>query len=131
MATPPLIAIIDDDLDTLVMLEMLLAEAGYRTFIWARGKGAFNMIRATMPDLVILDMWMEEKDTGEKVMTSMQLNPETRHIPVILCSAYVHADLRYISYLAAKGYQVQAKPFDPNDLLAKVRDGLGARQKVA
>ena len=128
--TPPLIVVVEDDLDTLAMLDTLLTNEGYRTLLWPRGKGAFRMIRNTLPDLVILDMWMEEKDTGEKVMARMQGDAARRHIPVILCSAYVRARHPYVAEMAAKGYRIQEKPFPPADLLTKITDALGTGKTV-
>jgi len=98
----PLIAVIDDDPEILQMLHRALTFAGYRTVLWQRGKDAHRMIRQAQPALVILDLWLEARDSGEIVLDLLQLDPRTRSIPVIVCSGHVPI-LRAMAHAAGAG----------------------------
>jgi len=121
----PLIAVVDDDLATLEMFDTVLTDAGYRTFLWPQAKDAHLMIQRTRPDLVILDMWMEERDSGRTVLGLLELDSTTKWIPVIICSAHVPGlrvrlhEFRQHGHVT-KERLILEKPFDPNDLLAKI-----------
>lgn len=123
---PPLIAVVDDDLATLELFDTLLTNAGYRTFLWPQGKDAHLMIRKIKPDLVILDMWMEDRNAGSMVLGLMKLDPGTRAIPVIVCSAHVAVLQARLHEFREQGDIVLEKPFAPEDLLAKITALLGA-----
>ena len=122
----PLIAVVDDDPDTLALLDTLLVDAGYRTFLWPRGKDAHLQIRQIKPDLLIVDMWMEDRDAGRMVLGLMELDPSTRDIPVIVCSAHVRELRSRIHEFRGKGHVILQKPFDNDDLLATVHQLLSA-----
>ncbi len=121
----PLIAVIDDDAPTRDFLAELLTSAGYRTLLWGQGKDAHLLIRREKPDLIILDMWMEDRDAGRTVLGLMDLDPSTRRIPVIICSAHVGVADGPVREFQARGYMILTKPFDTGDLLGKIRALLG------
>ncbi len=123
----PLIAVVDDDPDILAMLDTLLTDAGYRTFLWPRGKDAHLQIRQIKPDLLIVDMWMEDRDAGRMVMGLMELDPGTRDIPVIVCSAHVRELRSRIHEFRGKGHVIMEKPFAIDDLLTTVEQLLAGK----
>jgi len=49
-----------------------------------------DMARKIQPALLILDVMMPNID-GWEVLQTLQLDPETKHIPVIICSAWGEA----------------------------------------
>ncbi len=117
---PQQILVIENDLDTLDMIGDMLHDAGYRTVRWNRGKDAFLHIRRNQPDLVILDLWLEERETGARILVALADDPTTKHIPVVICSA--NAKLLNESHprFDTAGYSVLEKPFTPQQLLATV-----------
>ena len=123
----PLIAVVDDDPELREMLDMLLRDAGYRTLLWEHGKDAHLIIRRSKPDLVILDMWMEDRDAGRTVLGLMEIDPATQSIPVIICSAYVDALRARIHQFRERGYTILPKPFSPEELLQQVRAHLAGQ----
>ncbi len=128
--TRPLIAVVDDDPDTLQSVDVLLTHHGYRTILWPTGKDAHLMIRRDKPDLVILDLWLEERFTGEMVLDLMQADPDTQGIPVLMISGHVHALRGMVQRLAARGYAVLEKPFTADELVGAVASVIGpARAK--
>lgn len=120
MIAAPLIAIIEDDQETRDMLRILLQGANYRTVICTSGRNAFATIHKTRPDLVILDLWLEDRDAGGMILGLLELDPATRHIPVLICSAHV-ARLRHEhGWLLEKSYTLLQKPFSIDDFLTTV-----------
>jgi DNA-binding response OmpR family regulator len=117
----PLIAIIEDDEDVQAMLHAVLTMEGYRTLRWSQGKDAHLRIREAQPDLVILDLWMENKEAGSTVLDLMRHDPRTQQIPVIICSAQFLELRRLFRRGALKGCVVVEKPFNIEELLTKIR----------
>ncbi|MDQ6604314.1 MAG: hypothetical protein M3Z19_16440, partial [Chloroflexota bacterium] len=72
-----------------------------------------------------LDIRMEHPDTGWMVLELMRLDPETAHIPVIICSADTSRIREKEAYLREKGCAVLEKPFLLEDLLEKVQAFIG------
>ena len=121
----PLIAVVNDDTLFLELMHDLLTQEGYRTAIWKEGDKAYEMIREHRPLLVFLDIRMERPDTGWMVLELMRLDPETAHIPVIVCSADTQRIREKEAYLREKGCDVLEKPFLLEDLLEKVHAHIG------
>jgi DNA-binding response OmpR family regulator len=122
---PPLIAVVHDDLRTRELLDNLLTDAGYRTFLWGRASEAHGLIRQIQPDLVILaDLWLDHPTAGEMVLGLLELDPGTQHIPVIICSAHTSVLQRRIQLFRQERYAIVAKPCAPADLLAQIAAAL-------
>ncbi len=116
----PLVVVVEDDQATAAMLAELLSSAGYRSLLLARGKDAHVAIRNAKPDLVILDLWLEHRDAGDMVLGLLGLDPGTRHIPVIVCSAHVDVLRDRAPELRRYGYVLLEKPFQAKELLAAI-----------
>jgi DNA-binding response OmpR family regulator len=121
MTSAPVIAVVEDDRDTREMLLTLLRTANYQTVVCESGRDAFAMIRKTHPDLVILDLWLEHRDAGGMTLGLLELDPATRDIPVLICSAHLERLRRERWRLLERGYTLVQKPFSIDDLLAKIR----------
>lgn len=120
----PVVAVVNDDTQFLRLMEMVLASAGYDTLIFFEGKTAFDDIRSSMPDLVVLDIRMESPESGWVILDLMRLDETTANIPVVVCSADHDQLLSKEEYLASKRAGVLRKPFDIDDLVAKVGEYL-------
>jgi two-component system phosphate regulon response regulator PhoB len=126
----PLVVVANDDRAIIDMLTTLLAEEGYETVAAFSGTDAFQVIKEQQPDLVIIDMQMEQRDTGLRVLELMRLSPETKTIPAIICSA----DGRFLHekalHLRAHHCEILEKPFNLVELLAKVRKFIKRRGQL-
>ena len=120
----PVIAIVDDDVVYLELLCDFLADEGYATIYCRYGHEAQRMIRAGRPDLVILDVRLEQPESGWIVLELLRRVSATKDIPVLLCSA----DSMYLREteheLRMQPYDLLEKPFDLDTLLEKVRVAL-------
>jgi DNA-binding response OmpR family regulator len=117
----PRIAIVEDDPVVAQLLVELLTAEGYRTLIWPRGTDAHRQIRAAQPDLVILDLWLEDAEAGLTMLALLERERTPRRIPVIVCSAHVTALRRQEQRLRQRGYTIVEKPFNIKELLAEIR----------
>ena len=86
------------------------------------GETALELARDAQPDLVILDVMLPRRN-GLEVLTEMRRTPELAETPVVVVTAWTHAEG---SALAAGANRVLGKPFDPDDLVAAVAELLEA-----
>jgi len=83
------------------------------------------------PDLVILDLWLEHPGAGGMVLGLLAVDPTTRHLPVIVCTAFRQLLPAQVAHFQAEGYVLLEKPFDLAVLLAHVRILLHAAMQPA
>jgi CheY-like chemotaxis protein len=121
------VTVVNDDTAFLELMETLLEDKGWETTSLFEGNSAFQTIKQDRPDVVILDIRMEQPDTGWRVLNLLMLDPETRTIPVIICSADWSELEQKGSWLIERGVGVLPRPFDLDDLYAAV-DGAMARE---
>lgn len=113
------ILIADDDRPSLKMTAFLLREEGYTVFTADNGIDALRMIDEKTPDLLVLDVMMPGMDGWE---VTRQLRRST-NLPIIILSAKGETSDRVFGLdLGADDYL--AKPFEPSELLARVRSVL-------
>src|SRR3712207_118788 len=93
-----------------VFLGTLLHQEGYRTDAWERGEDAHEFIRRVQPDLVILDLWLEHRDTSSMVLGMLAVDPATQHIPVIVCTAFRQLLPNHVAHITAQEYVVLRSP---------------------
>ena len=120
-----LIAVVDDDAPFLDLMDLLLRDEGYRTLLRQAGDGAYDLIQAAQPDLVILDLRLERPDGGLAVLAQLRRDPATRTIPIILCTADTWYLREQGDRLREQGYALVPKPFDLDALLVTVAAALG------
>lgn len=80
------ILLIDDEDDFLFMTSKSLEQSGFLVRTAEGGDKGLQMMRADLPDLVLLDLNMPEPD-GHQVCDIIKNDPAMRHIPVIILTA--------------------------------------------
>ena len=116
MADDITIAVVNDDTTFLDLMGFLIDERGWKSLILREAGPAFAQLKEAMPNVIIVDIRMDNPDAGWAVMELLTLDPATRHIPLIVCSAAMF-DLRSKEdWLNAHGIDVLPKPFDIDDL---------------
>ncbi len=110
------ILVVDDDPPSVKMTSFLLREEGYDVLTANNGHDALTIIETERPDLILLDVMMPGMDGFDTLRTI-----RTRHaIPVIFLSAKGETSDRVAGLeLGADDYL--AKPFEPSELLARVK----------
>lgn len=113
----PLIVVVDDNTDYLSFMTTLLAFAGYSVLICRRSDEAVPLVRARHPDFVLLDIRMEDADSGFTILAALRADPITAAIPILLCSADVEALDAFAAQNREPHTATIVKPFELSDLL--------------
>jgi len=116
------ILVVDDESDLLKVTLLRLNKTGYETFGGANGQEALYLTRQIIPDLIILDVYLPMIN-GDDLTKILKKDDELKHIPVILISASIKILDEKARESGADGYL--AKPFEPEELIAKVRKFIG------
>jgi two-component system NtrC family sensor kinase len=99
-----------------------LEDAGYTVLLAGDGAAGMELIRASRPDLVVTDALMPVL-TGDELVEQLQLDPELRHIPVIMATAAA-SPLRVRKMLSLGCKAVVAKPMEEASFLEAVHAAL-------
>jgi len=122
------ILIVEDDPDIAELVARYLAKAGFSTEHAASGREALHTIAAKPPDLVVLDLMLPHVD-GLEVCRLLRASDATAGIPIIMLTARAEESERIVGLeLGADDYL--AKPFSPNELVARVRALLRRAQRA-
>jgi len=123
MSERPKVLIVDDEPDVLLTLRMILESEGFDPLLAADGETALRRVDEERPDLVVLDIMMPVLD-GWFVLA--ELAGRTRRPCVVVCSAKSSdTDRARAKELSADEYVT--KPFEPDDLVAVIRNVLAKR----
>lgn len=87
----PLILIIEDDVNSLYLMERFTRTSGCRALGTTSGENALALARQERPAVIFLDL-MLPGITGWEVLQALRADPLTRPIPIILCTALNEAD---------------------------------------
>jgi DNA-binding response OmpR family regulator len=113
---PKKILVVEDDPDILEFLQVLFAQEGYIVAIADQPEDVENLHDGSLPDLILIDVSLSGKD-GRDIVKHLKSQTETSSIPIIMFSAYLHAEE---TALAAGADDFVAKPFEVEELLEKI-----------
>jgi DNA-binding response OmpR family regulator len=120
----PHVLLVEDDPALVLLMEDLLTDAGYQVSNWPRFAGAAAYIQQTQPDLVVLDLWLEEPGDGWRILAAVRQDGATRALPMILCTADGHAAEAHALVQTDPHCRLLPKPFAIATFLALVRTAL-------
>lgn len=120
MVTRVLVA--DDDEDIRAFLEITLQLAGFEVLLARDGEHALELAHRDHPDVIVLDVMMPNLD-GLAALEKLRADPRTSHLPVMLLTARARTD-DAIDGLDRGADDYLTKPFDPDELIARVRAAL-------
>jgi len=109
----------DDQPDMLRFIKSELA-AHYNVIAVSDGQQAVDQAVARMPDIVLLDMMMPEKD-GMQACREIRATPATSSVPIILITAHVDEETK-INALRAGASDFLPKPFSTTELHVRVKN---------
>jgi two-component system, OmpR family, response regulator len=108
--------IVDDDVEILALLKKFFVQHGYDVDLAAEGQAMWAAIAEQRPDTLILDLMLP----GEGGLSLCQKVRAQTGIPIIMLTGMAELSDRIIGLeLGADDYLT--KPFDPRELLARVR----------
>lgn len=110
------ILIVDDEKQIVEIVKAYLEREGYRTIVAYDGKSALTMARKERPNLIILDLMLPEM-TGWDVCRTLRVESD---VPIIMLTARDDTTDKIVGLeLGADDYV--SKPFDPKELVSRVR----------
>jgi DNA-binding NtrC family response regulator len=122
------ILIVDDEAANVDLLEQELGDAGYRTVSATSGEQALALASSGKPDLVLLDVMMRGID-GYETCRRLKSAASTRSIPVIFLTA-LSDSFEKVRGFGAGAVDYVTKPFDTEELLARVRTHIALRREI-
>lgn len=95
MEKKPKILVVDDDDDLVAILQTLFTSAGYEVISASSAKDAIDIAPKVNPDLVVLDVMMEDLLAGLRVARYLR-GSELAHIPILmLTSIHMRSDTQF------------------------------------
>ncbi len=145
------VLVVDDDKNTVKFLSVALEENGYEAIAAHDGKEGIEKAGSEKPDLIVLDVMMPKK-TGFVTFKQLRKNDKLKEIPVIMLTGVAsclneldskkddtfespYDSLREKLRKAIQQMREEGlvkpdmyidKPIDPDDLIAKVKELIGA-----
>jgi signal transduction histidine kinase len=118
---------VDDIPDNLFLVQALLESEGYEVKLVTDGESALKEVEELPPSLILLDVMMPEID-GYEVTRRIRNIADDNYIPILLVTAFDDASV--VEGLDAGADDFIRKPFDTDELLARVRSLLRLKHSI-
>jgi signal transduction histidine kinase len=118
---------VDDTRDNLILVRTLLESEGYKIDLVSDGATALQKVAQSPPDLILLDVMMPGMD-GYEVTRRIRNCPDLNYIPILLITAFHESSV--VEGLDAGADDFIRKPFDTDELLARVRSLLRLKHSI-
>lgn len=123
------ILVVEDEDNIAIALSYLLTREGYAQSRLATGAGAVEQIRASKPDLVLLDVMLPEV-SGYEICQSVRADPDCADVRILMMTARGSAmERRKGLAMGADGFI--SKPFELKELREEVRKLLADENSAA
>ena len=116
----PRVLLIDNEEGMCRMMQAIMMDQGYTVTAYTRPEQAVTAFDAGQYDLVVTDIKMPVMDGLEVLQRIKAKEPA---IPVIMITGYATVDMS-IQALRKGAYDMVTKPFEPEELLSRVRNAL-------
>ena len=114
------ILVIEDHEENRRILRYLLESAGYELIEAVTGEEGVLLAETSHPDLILMDIQLPGLD-GYEATRRIKANPALRQIPIIVVTSYALSGDDVKAFEAGCDAYV-TKPFNPRQLLAKIRE---------
>src|SRR5438093_1033844 len=123
---PHKLLLADDSVTIQRVIELTFADEDVQVVAVGNGQEAIERVQRDRPDIVLADVGMPERN-GYEVAAFVKGQPALAHIPVLLLTgAFEPVDEARARSVGADG--VLVKPFEPQIVIARVKDLLAGRQ---
>ena len=119
----PIILYVDDDPDYREVVRTMLESGGYEMVEAATGEEGLQVYKERKPDLVIVDLMMEEVDAGTNLVKELRLLGNTA--PIYMLSSVGEGLNLTVDYATLGLAGVFQKPIDRGTLFAVLKAKLG------
>jgi PAS domain S-box-containing protein len=124
------ILLVDDEPEIQRVIVPFLKAAGYDVWMASTGREGLQNLRENHPDLVLLDVLLPDLN-GIEVCKQIKADPGLQDIFVILISGGALETTHKVSGLECGADDYLVKPFDPDELLARVRTMVRLKDNMA
>jgi twitching motility two-component system response regulator PilH len=121
----PTVYFIDDSATMREVIKIAFRRESFNIVACADAASALAQFQQQAPDVVITDVIMPDQD-GYSVCTQIKHHPEFSSVPVILMSGVVNKTVADKA-IAVKADELIRKPFQPQELIGRVKSLLGPR----
>jgi len=118
------IQIIDDNVSLTTLLAKTFSKFGYEPVVENNPLLAINTARHFMPDIILLDVMMPERDGG-RVLADLRADLSLRFIPVILLTA-IAREAQALADMDGITSAIIAKPVQLTELVEKIESQLAS-----
>ncbi|MDZ4202511.1 MAG: phosphate regulon transcriptional regulator PhoB [Gallionella sp.] len=113
------VLIVEDEPAIQELLEFNVRQAGFEVMRADNAEEAWQQIRASQPDLILLD-WMLPNTSGVVLAKQLRADARTRDVPIIMLTARGE-ERDKIQGLESGADDYITKPFSPRELMARIR----------
>ena len=118
METIPKILVVDDEAQTLTLIETVFSDLNYELIFAKDGVEALEKVFSCYPDVILLDIRMPRMN-GIEVTKNLKSNNETKIIPIVIFSSLQDVENR-VKALEAGADDFLSKPVDITELKTRV-----------
>jgi PAS domain S-box-containing protein len=119
MNKEPVLLIVDDDKDTLLVLKAITKRAGYNTYTVSTGEECFKFLEETTPNLILIDVQLHNED-GITICEEIKSNKHFNNTHVLLISGKSKTSKTITKGLNAGANGFITKPIDSQELVARL-----------
>jgi len=112
------ILIVEDESSILELISLNLHQAGFNPIRAISAEYADNILKETLPDLIVLD-WMLPGMDGIEFAKRLRANSTTKSIPIIMLTAKSDENNKIEGLNVGADYLT--KPFSPRELVARIK----------
>src|ERR1700674_2830315 len=125
----PTVYFIDDSATMREVIKIAFRRENINVITCADAASALAQFAENKPDVVITDVIMPDQD-GYSVCSQIKQHPDFSEIPVVLMSGVVNKSVADKA-VAVKADELIRKPFQPQELIGRVRTLLAPKEPVA
>lgn len=129
MSKGKIVLIVDDDVDILTQYKMILEKAGFIVKAAEGRHTAHEILTDTIPDCAVIDLMMEEKDSGFTL--AYEIKNKIGDIPVIIVTSVTTETGMKFERLSEyekewiKADKILTKPIRPDQLIKEINQLIG------
>jgi twitching motility two-component system response regulator PilH len=112
------VLVVDDSKTDLVYLQKIVSDAGCEVITARNGKEAVARARSERPDLIFMDIVMDEMD-GYEATRLLTNDPDTQDIPVVFVSSKRQKADRVWAKMQG-GKDLVSKPYTPEQIVEQI-----------
>lgn len=121
------ILIVDDEPANVRLIERVLRGEGFHHLVSTTDPTeVLTLFAKEKPDLILLDLWMPEKDGFQVLEDLVPWIPQDTYLPVLVLTGDTSADIKARA-LASGAKDFLTKPFSPGEVLLRIKNLLETR----